>query len=280
MARLFEGNSLSETWLQACEYLFAGGGKAANVSLVVPPHATEDLRVRSVLDETDWLKMGRFSRVRKVADSIFPWELYRHADGDNPGDARNRLYWQQGQRRIVMGRDLTLRSSYFDRFVNWTFSPGYKREPFNQLEENVVLPLLRARTNHRTSANYMELPSNPLDELTDLRVHEPSKDRQPLGVPCLSHISFTLIQGALTLTAIYRNHYYITKAYGNLVGLRDLQRFVCEETGYAMGELECVSSHADLFENPSLGKRKVENLLLRCRDVLRATPTTPLRVAA
>src|SRR5690606_18205446 len=44
-----------------------------------------------------------------------------------------------------------------------------------------------------------------------------------MGSPCLSHLTFKLMDGKLDLTAIYRSHYYAERALGNLIGLAQLQ---------------------------------------------------------
>ena len=52
--------------------------------------------------------------------------------------------------------------------------------------------------------------------------------------------------GVLLLTAVYRNHYYMTKLLGNLIGLGWLQSFVAREAGLAVGSLTVLSTHAVL----------------------------------
>ena len=48
------------------------------------------------------------------------------------------------------------------------------------------------------------------------------------------------------LTAMYRNHTYITRCLGNLIGLGRLQAFVAKEAGLKVGSLTCISTHAEL----------------------------------
>ncbi len=45
---------------------------------------------------------------------------------------------------------------------------------------------------------------------------------------------------------MYRNHTYITRCLGNLVGLGRLQAFVAKEARVKMGSLTVVSTHAEL----------------------------------
>jgi hypothetical protein len=50
----------------------------------------------------------------------------------------------------------------------------------------------------------------------------------------------------LLLTAQYRNHYYIEKLLGNLIGLGRLMAFVAHETGSKVGSLTVLSTHAQI----------------------------------
>lgn len=72
-------------------------------------------------------------------------------------------------------------------------------------------------------------------------------DGSPYGGQCLSFLSFHVIPGAtrtLALTAQYRNHYYVEKLLGNLIGLGRLMAFVASETGCHVGPLTVLSTHA------------------------------------
>jgi hypothetical protein len=45
---------------------------------------------------------------------------------------------------------------------------------------------------------------------------------------------------------MYRNHTYITRCLGNLIGLGRLQRFVASQVGLKIGSLTIISTHAEL----------------------------------
>jgi hypothetical protein len=82
----------------------------------------------------------------------------------------------------------------------------------------------------------------------DLTIYAPGSDRRrPISGPCLSYLSFKRhLDGDLLLTAVYRNHYYMTKLLGNLIGLGQLQAFVAKEAGLKAGSLTIVSTHAEI----------------------------------
>ena len=48
------------------------------------------------------------------------------------------------------------------------------------------------------------------------------------------------------LTAVYRNHYYVARLLGNLIGLGQLQAFVAREVGIGLGSLTVISTHAEI----------------------------------
>ncbi|MCA8886083.1 MAG: hypothetical protein KDA35_05635, partial [Hyphomonadaceae bacterium] len=92
----------------------------------------------------------------------------------------------------------------------------------------------------------------------------PAQDRtRPIGGPCLSHLSFKLgPDRRLHLTALYRSHWYVQRALGNLFGLAHLLHFVADEAGLKLGSLICLSSMAQLDTKPKAwGKGDVKTLL-------------------
>jgi len=70
---------------------------------------------------------------------------------------------------------------------------------------------------------------------------------QPRGGPCLNYIAVQLEPRprlVLSLLAVYRNHDFLERAYGNYWGLCNLLRFLASEVEATPGPLTCVSSHA------------------------------------
>jgi hypothetical protein len=102
----------------------------------------------------------------------------------------------------------------------------------------------------------------------DLRVYTPGLDNSLRGFPCLSHISLTLVQGRLHMTAIYRNQHFIRRAYGNYVGLARLMRFFTQEVECEPGEILCVASHADaeLGQGVGFGLHDLQRLVSDCQN--------------
>ncbi len=106
--------------------------------------------------------------------------------------------------------------------------------------------------------------SEPLDG--DLRIQAPGKDKNYYFFPCLSHISLTLSGRMINMAAIYRNQTYISRAYGNFLGLSRLAEFLAEQTDGEVGEIQCMSTHADL--EWTFGKRRVRELVAKTQVTL------------
>ena len=78
----------------------------------------------------------------------------------------------------------------------------------------------------------------------------------------------------LHLLAVYRSHDFISRAYGNYLGLGRVLHFVAQESGVSAGELTCVSASAtaEITRGGSFGRQRVHALLEDCQAALAVTP--------
>lgn len=91
----------------------------------------------------------------------------------------------------------------------------------------------------------------------DLATYDDDEDRAlRMKLPCLSHLSFKVIKDEVHLTAMYRSHYYMHRAFGNLLGLARLQAFVAEQLALSSGPLVCHSTMAKLEHGESYHWKK------------------------
>jgi hypothetical protein len=265
--KVIEESSLSVAWCRAVEHLLSQPkGKAVNL-VVGFSTIGEDPGIRGAvdafLDRTARDKPSENVRpVETVASTLFPQSWYVPERAEEP---RQHLYRMQAKaarvhRRISGPQE---RETYFDRLVAYPSASG---EPVNQLEAQ-VLRLQRELAHVGPKSSAYELG---LCEPGDLRIQQPGRDRLMLGFPCLSHISLTLHDEAVHLTALYRNQGFLRKAYGNYVGLARLARFFATEVGVGVGEIVCVASHADA-ELGVAGKRVLDAVLAEC-DAAAAGP--------
>jgi hypothetical protein len=270
-----KATSISGAWLGAIDAVLGAGGSASNVIVAIEPGAhgahREITAVRELFDRflaTHASKGVR--RIRKVADTIFPTDFYRGGPGQ---DAREHLYRMQ-RRASRIERRFIWRGTYFDRLIDWPGGNGTESDLDRNQLERAVRRLQKAKRNQ--SANELALSSSLPEEVEnssessgDLRVQDPSQDKNPRGFPCLSHVSLTLHDGRLALTALYRNQFFLTKAYGNFLGLADLQQFIAAEAGCAVGEMVCIATHADAEVHSSgISRAAITNLVEHCRAAM------------
>ena len=114
-------------------------------------------------------------------------------------------------------------------------------------------------------------------------LHSPADDgARRMGGPCLSHLSFKLLDGAVHLTAFYRSHDYRYKVPGNLLGLARLQDCVAREVGGSAGSLVVHSSYAylnDLLATGLFGETGSVLSELKKADG-RRQPTRPIEIGS
>lgn len=210
-----------------------------------------------VVREVDAFLMAKGTKaVETVANTIFPTALYRRygapaffgrfTDNVLPKVRRSGDRWS---------------GYYFERMIALPREGG--GEPINQLTDIVA----RLRDPAVLARNKFELS-----------VFDPARDvdKSPYGGQCLSFGSFKLRaeagQDRLDLTVLYRNHFYIEKLLGNLIGLGRLMQFVATEAGLAVGALTVVSTHAQVDlpgKAPTGSTRKdITGLLARCDQLV------------
>ena len=81
----------------------------------------------------------------------------------------------------------------------------------------------------------------------ELNIYDNARDAgYRMGAPCLVHLSFKLIKGAVHLTALFRSHEYPARAFLNLRSLGYLMQFVSDQTGASAGTLTVISTLATL----------------------------------
>jgi len=188
------------------------------------------------LDHTFHDRIDAFARdnallgPKHVAYTIFPHGMQRHGmSADDIYSEYNKvrgLYERLQRRKPGWG-------TYFRRMTHYDKSSG---PPVNQLANTIAA--LRDRRN-LSKAAYTIIIQNPGGETV-----------RPLGGPCLNYVAVQAEPGSagqpptVGLLAVYRNHDFLERAYGNYWGLCNLLRFVTGEVGALCGPLTCVSSRA------------------------------------
>jgi len=252
--------SCARAWVAAATALVERRDEAYNVVLGVEDPFTHSVRDNAVINLVDtFLKEHDKHPIVTVANTIFPQSLY-DAHGSPAFYAE---YLKEFDRLSVTRRW----GRYFERMTRHKTADGGTYNPLNDLVEKMRLQEGR-RVNY-TSAY-------------ELAVYDPLRDRRSLyGGQCLSFLSFKRHPDrGLMLTVMYRNHTYISRCLGNLIGLGRLQAFVASEVGITLGSLTVISTHAKI-DGTGWGIRKARARVDQAADLLRgsAPVVTPSGIA-
>ena len=258
MAHFVQAKELPQAWLQASQALLSvPDGAMSNlcVAIAMPTTDSRALRREFQAFRASCATRGRRAPpdIDSVARTIFPKEFYR----TTASAPEAHLYEMERSIRSAIRRHPgNSQGTYFERLVAYPPPTGGSNTT-NQLA--VVVERLRQAFNqrHQNGNKY------------ELALFHPNRDRSLQGFPCLSHVSLTLSGGKLSATALYRNQYFIGRAYGNFLGLGHLLEFLSAESGFGCGELVCVASHARL-EIQDFGKGRLTRLLDNCAEALAA----------
>ncbi|KAA0591991.1 hypothetical protein J2848_003818 [Azospirillum lipoferum] len=260
-------------WLEAAEFLLTQPDlRSSRVVLEVSKPIALSKSDRTVFDTLDSFLVDRGGMpVNTVANTIFPAKMYARHGRSGIYDAYLEVYPE-----IKKHPDYRNWGVYFHRMIRRLDQNGKEiidrdGTPINPLE------YLVKKLGHRL-ANPAAYEMD-IDDSVSIPIYNAEKDKHfPLGGPCLSHLSFSRSdRDTLDLTALYRHHYYVQRALGNLIGLGHLLHFVAREAGMNVGTLMCVSNVArlDHGQKPARwGKRDIERLLADCRAAV------PLTVAS
>jgi hypothetical protein len=239
----------ASAWLEAVKQVNGKKGhEAHNVMIDVEnPIATTTLANPVVRHVNDFL-VARDKSVESIANTIFPQALYSLHGMPKFIEVFHKLVLPKVRKNARWS------GYYFERM---TAGP-------DQLSKNIK----RISDKANKSLNKFEL---------SLFDPERDVDDSPYGGQCLSFLSFHLLPGTprtLLLTAQYRNHYYIEKLLGNLIGLARLMAFVAAETKTKVGSLTVLSTHAQI-DMPGCTRSDIVGLLEQCTQ-----PAAPVTTAA
>lgn len=230
-------------WREAVRRVDAAPGREAyNVLIDVADPVADATVAHPGIAMVDAFLTERAKPVDTVANTIFPTSLYRL----HKAPAFFKVFEKQVLPKVRRGERWS--GYYFERMIDYPVAVG---QPPNQLWEIVE----RMRNEEVRALNKFEL--SLFDPVRDV-------DNSPYGGQCLSFLSFKIIPGptrTLMLTAQYRNHFYIEKLLGNLIGLGRLMDFVGRETGLKVGSLTVLSTHAKI-DHPARARRGEIDALL------------------
>lgn len=165
----------------------------------------------------------------QVAYTIFPFKFYQ------PKCRRDKLYkkikkyfnYTRTQKHSGWG-------TYYERMI-WYCPSGDENKKYDQLG-NIIDSINNRPANY--GASYFMIIPYPEKQATRL-----------MGAPCLNYVTVQVETTSekkknVSLLAVYRNHDFLERAYGNYYGLCKLLEYIASETNSTLGVVTCVSSHA------------------------------------
>jgi hypothetical protein len=219
------GNNFQHAWIEVAKLLICSRWELRN--LIVQIKDTKDYNSDIHDKVTEFAKKVDVLTPKQVAYTIFPHGLYKRKGTKN-------IFFKEYNRPLGMYDRLMKKKrgwgTYFRRMTNY----DKNGVPINQLGN--IIDAINKRSNTMTSA-YTMIIQNPGGEML-----------RPLGGPCLNYIAVQLDTHqkplGVGLLAVYRNHDFIERAYGNYWGLCNLLNFIAAEVGGTAQCLTCISSHA------------------------------------
>jgi thymidylate synthase len=255
--------SCARAWIAAATALVNEGGEAYNVIIDVDQPEVHDGQDNAIIASVDkFLRDWEQNPISTVANTIFPQALYEAFGAPKFYDEYLRNVYDKLGSSKRWGR-------YFERIIRHTTKEGKEYNPL----DGMIKKLSQQKAQRQMYRCVYELA-----------VYDPLRDGRFLrGGQCLSFLSFKLHpERGLCLTAIYRNHAYVTRCLGNLIGLGRLQGFIAKEAGYPVGSMTCISTHAEIDTGEKenhWGIVAARKLITDAADLLLTTPTRMVKEA-
>jgi hypothetical protein len=162
----------------------------------------------------------RYDNLRDVVNTIFPIGIAQRSA--TRADLFNRYLLTHDRATRWRGRKW---GTYFERLVR--FPPG----GVNQLDR--AIDKLRSWPRRCKTGLVFHLSSPEIDA------------PRTRGGPCWQFAEILWqSEDMIDLVVVYRNHDFMNKVLGNFIGLGQLLKFICEESGKEPGRLLCHSVHA------------------------------------
>lgn len=234
--------SFQEAWIAAAKKLEQSNWEIHNLMVTIQNSTLFDKQ----LDRRfiDFAEKNNLIKPKDVAYTIFPHNLY-----DIWCEDATKLFEEYNKKRGLYDR-LRKRphrgwGTYFRRMTHYHLGVGNIE---NQLDN--ILKAINSR-ERISKAAYTIVIQKPGGETI-----------RPLGGPCLNYLTIQLQSNPkkLGILALYRNHDFLERAYGNYWGLCNLIHFMATETDFYPGSLTCVSSHAYVAAKKRTLKMFVDSL--------------------
>lgn len=169
----------------------------------------------------------------RVQHTIFPSRYYKEDKIKN----REKLYKYYNRfYSLTRHQPHSGWGTYFKRMISYKTQDG---EMYDQLGN--IIDHINNRKNNFGAAHFMVIPQIG------------AESNRKMGSPCLNYVTIQVEKNEedriINLLAVYRNHDYRERTFGNYWGLCDLLKYICKETDSSVGSVTCISSHAYVPNN-------------------------------
>jgi hypothetical protein len=245
--RLVEADNLSAAWVEAVDLVRPMRKRSAMHLVVRIADPTREITpIRLLADQL--LKRGQVQPIDTVRNTIFPAAWAKRLP--EPADLAS-YYLSKYDTIRRLRRHKNGSGTYFGRIVAYPDPNG----PVDQLTTTVSKLRKQKSGGHKSS-------------MYEINIWKPGDLPQGIGFPCMSFMSFHLDDNRLFLTAHYRNQYLIERAYGNYLGLAQLQCYVAAAAGLTPAELMIVAGHATVDTPGKANLTAIKTTLEQARPLL------------
>lgn len=228
---LIAENDFACAWAKAILELKNNSWSAWN--FVVTINSPDILNNNAVNLLTRFANSKKLIKPSQVQHTIFPQRFYK----DNCVKNKSMLY-RYYNKFYAMTRNMAHNNwgTYFKRMISYTTNKG---EEYDQLGS--IIEHINNRKNNFGAAHFMVIPQVG------------AESNKKMGSPCLNYVTIQVEKEGnakiINLLAVYRNHDYRERTFGNYWGLCDLLKYICNETDSTVGSVTCISSHAYVENN-------------------------------
>lgn len=236
-------DDFSQAWAKAIIELKKQNWDAWN--FVVTIKNPEIINYDAVEILNDFAKKENLVTPSQVQHTIFPSRFYK---GERIHDKEKFYHCYNKFYKYTRKQPHSGWGTYFKRMISYYTKDG---KEYDQLG-NIIKHINDRNVNYGCS-HFMIIPQVGRES------------NMIMGSPCLNYIAIQVEkqnnQKIINLLALYRNHDYRKRTFGNYWGLCELLKYICVETNSTVGSLTCVSSHA-FVSNSKKELYKISNKIL------------------
>lgn len=218
-------------WAKAITALKETSWSAWNVIVQINNPNIHNDEFHSMLIE--FAKKHGYLTPKQVEHTIFPTQFYKKY---REREQLYRIYWKFF--RMAKKMPHSGWGTYFERMIHYESPKGYV-DQLGDIIDNINKRNINYQASHTIVIPYPHRDHNKL-----------------MGAPCLNYLTIQVENSdnahngrIINILAVYRNHDFTIRTYGNYLGLCNLLKYICIETNSSLGALTCISSHAYVPNN-------------------------------